>query len=61
MRRLLATAGLVLGVLALAGLGTAPLPEQALGQQACTGDIVAPSGPGLGVEPDPDKIARFRV
>jgi len=25
------------------------------------GDIVAPQGPGLGVEPDPDKIARFRV
>ena len=25
------------------------------------GDIVAPDRPGLGVEPDPDKIARFRV
>jgi L-alanine-DL-glutamate epimerase-like enolase superfamily enzyme len=25
------------------------------------GDIVAPQGPGLGVEPDPDKIARYRV
>jgi hypothetical protein len=43
MRPLLAAAGLVLGVLALAQLGTAPVPEQALGQQACTGDIVPPS------------------
>jgi L-alanine-DL-glutamate epimerase-like enolase superfamily enzyme len=25
------------------------------------GDIVAPSGPGLGVEPDPDLITRYRV
>ena len=25
------------------------------------GDIVAPSGPGLGVEPDPEKVARYRV
>ena len=25
------------------------------------GDIVAPDRPGLGVEPDPDKLARFRV
>jgi L-alanine-DL-glutamate epimerase-like enolase superfamily enzyme len=25
------------------------------------GDIVAPTRPGLGVEPDPDKLARFRV
>jgi len=25
------------------------------------GDIVAPPGPGLGVEPDPDKIARYRL
>jgi L-alanine-DL-glutamate epimerase-like enolase superfamily enzyme len=26
-----------------------------------SGDIVAPSGPGLGVEPDPDKIKKYRV
>ena len=25
------------------------------------GDVVAPSAPGLGVEPDPQKLARFRV
>ena len=25
------------------------------------GDVVAPIGPGLGVEPDPDKLAHFRV
>ena len=25
------------------------------------GDIVAPQGPGLGVEPDLDKIARYRI
>ena len=25
------------------------------------GDIVAPDRPGLGVEPDPEKIARYRV
>ncbi|MFN8523694.1 MAG: mandelate racemase/muconate lactonizing enzyme family protein [Chloroflexota bacterium] len=25
------------------------------------GDIVVPSGPGLGVEPDPDLVARYRV
>jgi L-alanine-DL-glutamate epimerase-like enolase superfamily enzyme len=25
------------------------------------GDIVAPSAPGLGVEPDADKLARYRV
>jgi L-alanine-DL-glutamate epimerase-like enolase superfamily enzyme len=25
------------------------------------GNIVAPSGPGLGVEPDPDKLAHFRL
>jgi len=25
------------------------------------GDIVAPSKPGLGVEPDVDKLARYRV
>ena len=25
------------------------------------GDIVAPSGPGLGVEPDPEKLAHYRV
>jgi L-alanine-DL-glutamate epimerase-like enolase superfamily enzyme len=25
------------------------------------GDIVAPSGPGLGVEPDPDKLAHYVV
>ena len=25
------------------------------------GDIVAPAGPGLGVEPDPDKLAHYRL
>jgi L-alanine-DL-glutamate epimerase-like enolase superfamily enzyme len=25
------------------------------------GDIVAPAAPGLGVEPDPDKLAHYRV
>jgi L-alanine-DL-glutamate epimerase-like enolase superfamily enzyme len=25
------------------------------------GDIVAPSTPGLGVEPDPDKLAHYRM
>lgn len=25
------------------------------------GNIVAPSGPGLGVQPDAEKIAKFRV
>jgi D-galactarolactone cycloisomerase len=25
------------------------------------GNIVAPSGPGLGVEPDPDKLAKYRI
>ena len=25
------------------------------------GDVVAPSGPGLGVEPDPSKLARYRL
>lgn len=25
------------------------------------GDVVAPTGPGLGVEPDPDKLARYTV
>jgi L-alanine-DL-glutamate epimerase-like enolase superfamily enzyme len=30
-------------------------------QVNAAGDIVAPSGPGLGVEPDADKLARYRV
>ena len=25
------------------------------------GDILTPPGPGLGVEPDPDKIAHYRI
>ena len=25
------------------------------------GDILAPPGPGLGVQPDPDKIAHYRI
>jgi L-alanine-DL-glutamate epimerase-like enolase superfamily enzyme len=25
------------------------------------GDIVAPSAPGLGVEPDPELVARYRM
>ena len=25
------------------------------------GNVAAPTGPGLGVEPDPDKLARYRV
>jgi L-alanine-DL-glutamate epimerase-like enolase superfamily enzyme len=25
------------------------------------GDIEAPNAPGLGVEPDPDKLAKFRI